>query len=125
MKKLILSIFALIIFSVNIFSQQKVTVTLDYGKEKKTETHQVDWSEGMTVMTALQKCATISTYPVKDYVFVTTINKVANVRGQKAWYYTVNDEQTGKLAYLMIVKPNDAIRWVYKKDVCSATVDKK
>ena len=125
MKKIILVLFSLVIFVPSIFSQQKVTVTLDYGKEKKAETYQVNWYEGMTVLTALQKCATISTYPVKDYIFVTTINKVANIRGQKAWYYKVNNEHTGKLAYLLTVKPNDTIQWIYKKDVCSAIVDKK
>lgn len=125
MKKIILSIFALVIFSANIFSQQKVTVTLDYGNEKEAETYQVDWYEGMTVMTALQKCVTISTYPVKDYVFVKTINNTSNIRGENAWYYTVNNKSTGKLAYLLNIKPNDTIQWTYKKEVCSGTVDKK
>lgn len=125
MTKKVIALFALFVSVVSLQAQTKVTVTLDYGAERATETHQVDWYEGMTAMTALQGCATIETYPVKKYIFVTTINGVKNIRGEKAWYYRVNDKNPHKLAYLFPLKEGDVVRWVYKEDVCSATVDKK
>lgn len=125
MTKKAIALLALFISIASLQAQQKVTVTLDYGTEKAAETYQVDWYEGMTAMTALQSCATIETYPVKNYIFVTTINGVKNVRDEKAWYYKVNDKSPHKLAYLLPLKEGDTLRWIYKKDVCSGTVDKK
>jgi|AGTN01.3.fsa_nt_gi hypothetical protein len=107
-------------FALNIHAQQqKVTVEIDYGNEKPNETHQIKWFEGITAMTALQRCATIESYPVKEYIFVTTINGIKTERTVMAWYYTVNEESTGKLAFRYDVKPGDTVRWIYKTDVCS------
>ncbi|RKD92311.1 DUF4430 domain-containing protein [Mangrovibacterium diazotrophicum] len=101
-----------------------VTVEINYGEQKKTETVQVECQEKMTALEALQYAADVKTHPVSQYVFVTGINGVNGVRGEMAWYYTVNGEKP-KLAISQIVKPGDTISWRYVEDVCSCTVDKK
>lgn len=120
MKKFLSSLFLTSLLVLSIQAQeQNVTVELDFGGTKPNETVQAKWFEGMTALTALQSCATIESYPVKEYIFVTTINGIKTDKGVMAWYYEVNGESTGKLAFRYIVKPGDTIRWIYKKDVCS------
>ena len=101
-----------------------VTVEINYGEQKKTETIQVECQDKMTALEALQYAADVKTHPVSRYVFVTGINGVNGVRGEKAWYYTVNGEKP-QLAINQPVKAGDVISWRYVKDVCSCTVDKK
>ena len=108
-----------------VFAQGKVTVVIDYGDVKPTETMTVEWTEGMTALVALQSCADVETHPIEKYIFVESINDVKQFRGIKAWYYTVNNEQTGTLAVRKVIKPGDTVTWLYKTDVCSATVDNK
>lgn len=120
MKTKLASLFLASAFALSIHAQQqKVTVEIDYGGRQSDETHQINWFEGMTALTALQRCATIESYPVKEYIFVTTINGIKTERTLMAWYYTVNEQSTGKLAFRYEVKPGDTVRWIYKKDVCS------
>ena len=132
MKKIVFSFLLISIFAIGSQAQMQtqeqtkfVTVELDYGGIKTNESMQVKWYKGMTAMTALQKCATIESYPVKEYIFVTTINGVRTNKGIKAWYYTVNGESIHKLAFRYYAKPNDTIRWIYKEDVCSGKIDNK
>jgi hypothetical protein len=101
-----------------------VTVAINYGDQKAAETVQVVCEGKMTAMEALQHAADVKTHPVNEYVFVTSINGVAGVRGEMAWYYTVNGNKP-KLAIRQLVKAGDTISWRYVKDVCSCTVDKK
>ncbi len=99
-----------------------VIVEINYGEQKETETIQVQWAKAMTALEALQHAAIVKTHPVSKYVFVLAINGVEGVRGEMAWYYTVNGEKP-KLAINQKVKVGDTIRWRYVKDVCSETVD--
>lgn len=101
-----------------------VTVEINYGEQKQTETIQVDCPESMTALEALQHAANVQTHPVANFVFVVSINGVEGSRGDMAWYYTVNGEKP-KLAISQAVKAGDTISWRYVKDVCSCTVDKK
>ena len=120
MKKILSTLFLTSMLVLSIQAQeQNVTVEVDFGGKQPNETFQVKWFEGMNVLTALQSCATVETYPVKEYIFVTTINGIKTEIGVLAWYYEVNDKSTGKLAFRFPVKPGDKIRWIYKKDVCS------
>ncbi|MDO5663824.1 MAG: hypothetical protein Q4G63_01035 [Bacteroidia bacterium] len=107
------------LFAITLQAQQKVTVKVNYGDKKPTETFQVNWQEGMTALLAVQSCANVTTHSIKDYIFVRTINDISTVIGEKAWYYSVNNEKTGMLAFRYLLKPNDTIEWMYKKDVCS------
>lgn len=114
------SLLICIVFALSAYAQeQKVTVEIDYGSAKPNEVHQVEWHEGITAMTALQHCATIESYPVNEYIFVTTINGIKTEKTVKAWYYTVNAKSTGKLAFRYDLKPGDTVKWIYKTDVCS------
>ena len=54
---------------------------------------------------------------------VTTINNAKGKRGEKGWYYKVNGESPGVIAINKMVNPGDTITWIYKNDICSATVD--
>ncbi len=120
MKQKLASLFLASVFVLSIHAQQqKVTVEIDYGGKKPNETHQINWFEGITAMTALQRCATIESDPVKEYIFVTTINGIKTERTVMAWYYTVNGQSTDKLAFRYNVKPCDTVHWIYKTDVCS------
>ena len=99
-----------------------VTVEINYGKQKVAETIQVECPNTMTALEALQHAADVKTHPVNEYVFVTGINGIEGIRGDMAWYYTVNGEKP-KLAIQQTVKSGDTVSWRYVKDVCSCTVD--
>jgi hypothetical protein len=101
-----------------------VTVEINYGDQKTAETIQVECLEPMTALEALQHAADVKTHPVAQYVFVVSINGIEGIRGNMAWYYTVNGKKP-KLAISQLVKAGDTISWRYVKDVCSATVDCK
>lgn len=121
MKKLLLSLVLLSSTAIG-YCQSKVVVELDFGGNKPAECKEVQWSEGMTALVALQQCATIATHPVgKEYIFVTTIEGVTANPKKTAWYYKVNGISPRKLAYRNVVNPSDTITWIYKTDVCSAT----
>lgn len=83
----------------------------------------IPWYDGITALTALQYSSIVETKPVGKYLFVTAIDNVHGIRGVKAWYYKVNGKSPKNLAVNNYVSPNDTIRWIYKKDVCSATID--
>ena len=126
MKKTASLIAISLIFASAVFAQTlKVTVNIDFGGNKPNESFQAEWYEGMTAMTALQSGADVASHPIKTYIFVNTINGVKTERGAKAWYYEVNGKSTGRIAFRYTVNPSDTITWIYKKDVCSNTVDKK
>lgn len=126
MKKISSIVAFCIIFVIAAYAQtQKVTVNIDFGGSKPNESFQAEWYEEMTAMTALQSVADVASHPVKTYIFVNTINGIKTERGAKAWYYEVNGKSTGKIAFRYALNPGDTITWMYKKDVCSGTVDKK
>lgn len=106
-----------------VLAQGKVTVVIDYAGLKPAETKTVEWREGMTALVALQSVAEVMTHPIKDYIFVKSINGLEQIRGEKAWYYTVNDEKSKELAVTNVLKSGDVMTWIYKTDICSATVD--
>lgn len=112
-----------LLLTLALVAQGKVTVVIDYGEVKPQETKTVEWSEGMTALTALQHCADVETHPVQEYVFVRSINGVQLTRGEMAWYYQVNGERSTVLALKKMVKDGDTVTWMYKKDVCSPKVD--
>ena len=124
MKKNLTLLFLAAIFALNA-QAQKITVEIDFGGEKSNETHQVEWFDGITAMGALQSCATIESYRAKTYIFVSTINGVKTERERRAWYYEVNGESTGRIAFRYTLKPDDVVRWIYKIDVCSPKTEEK
>lgn len=103
----------------------QVIVEIDFGGEKPARNYQVEWEEGITVLTALQHCTNIETHPVNEYIFVSDIDGVKNVPYKMAWYYEVNSRKAEMLAYKQVVNIGDTVKWIYKKDVCSGLADCK
>lgn len=106
-------------------AEKSVIVELNFGENSETKQVEVAWRDGLTALEALMHAADISTHPIGNYVFVTSIDGVKGERGVMAWYYKINGQSTQKLAIWQPVQPNDTITWLYVKDVCSATVDCK
>lgn len=98
-----------------------VYVVIDFGKAASEQvTKAVKWTPELTALIALQHCADISTHPAgEDYIFVESINKVANVKYKHAWYYKINDVSPRVLAYKQLLQPGDTLKWIYKTDICS------
>ena len=101
-----------------------IVVEIDYGKVLPSRTVEISRVEDRTVLEILQTVAKVETHPVAQYVFVTGIDEISGKRGEMAWYYKVNGKSADCLAYSKVVDDQiKHIKWVYKKDVCSGTVD--
>ena len=129
MKKIsiILGIFVLFMFSKCTMEKRDVentplTIIIDYGSNNQ-RTASTAWEEKLTALEALQHVAEVKTHPVGEYVFVSAIDSIKGIRGRTAWYYKVNGKSVKKLAINKTVSPGDTVLWIYKKDVCSASVD--
>lgn len=118
---LILSIFML---AACVKKEATLTINIDYGNNKhKVAT--LEWKKDITALEALEYVSIVETHPLGKYVFVTGIDSVNGIRGDKAWYYTINNAPTKTLAINKKLNAGDTISWIYKKDVCSCTVDNK
>lgn len=105
-------------------ASKNIVVEIDYGEVRPFRTVEVPRIKSRTALEVLQAVAEVKTHPVGQYVFVISIDGVDGKRGEMAWYYTIDGESADKLAYSNILDDNAGrIRWVYKKDVCSAKVD--
>lgn len=99
-----------------------VTIEINYGEQNDAQRIQVKYTENMTALEALMHAADVKTHPVGQYVFVSGINGVEGIRGEMAWYYTLNGKKP-KLAIHQRIKAGDTISWQYVKDICSGTLD--
>ena len=124
-KTLLVSLVLTFSFSMVNAINDEVTIVIDFGKEKDAQVVKLNWHSEMTALEALLSVASVETHPVGKYIIVTAINGTKGIRGEKAWYYTVNDKPTNKVAFSLKVNKGDTIRWIYKEDVCSKTVDCK
>ncbi len=104
---------------------KQVTVEINFGDVKDMKTVTIDCGKKLTALEALQLAADVETHPLGQYIFVAAIDKVISTRGNMAWYYKINGENSTKLAMSQAVKAGDVITWRYVKDVCSCTVDGK
>lgn len=103
---------------------REIAVEIDYGNRQPSRRVEATLEQGQTVLDLLQKVATVETHPVSQYVFVTAIDGVRGQRGQMAWYYTVDDSSAEKLAAVNVLDPDvRQIKWTYRQDICSRTVD--
>jgi len=128
MKNLLMGLIIIFTFSDCNFSIEKsksknVIIEIDFNKAKTSKAESISWKEGLTALEALQFASNVKTHPVGEYVFVSAIDNVHGIRGEKAWYYKINGESPVKLAINNIINPGDTITWIYKEDVCSKTVD--
>jgi len=104
-------------------SNSFVHIQVQFSDSLQQKNIVIPWYDGITALTALQYSSIVEKHPVGKYVFVTAIDNVHGKRGVKAWYYKVNGIPPKKLAVNNLLNKNDTILWIYKKDVCSATVD--
>ncbi len=104
-------------------NSKSIIVEINYGDLRPSRTVEAPWIKDRTVLEVLQTVATVETHPVGRYVMVTSIDGVEGKRGEMAWYYTVDGESPGKVAYSEVANDAEHIKWVYKKDVCSWKVD--
>lgn len=102
-----------------------VKLIVDYGDSKENLEKDITVQRQLTALEALQHASNVETHPVGKHVFVRSIDNVETIRGVKAWYYKVNGESPGLLAINNKLNDGDTICWIYKKDVCSHTVDNK
>ncbi|MEX0983179.1 MAG: DUF4430 domain-containing protein [Bacteroidales bacterium] len=102
-----------------------VKLIVDYGDLKENIEKKIIAERQLTALEALQYASVVETHPIGKHVFVSAIDSVKTIRGVEAWYYKVNGESPGVLAINNKVNNGDTIRWMYKKDVCSHTVDNK
>lgn len=128
MKKLITPIIASLFITiactqVESTKEGAIVVEIDYGTQKEMKTVQTTCTEGTTALVALMKSAEVVTHPVGSHVFVTSIDSVAGERGITAWYYKINGQSAKELAVSNKLSIGDTVRWIYKEDVCSKTVD--
>lgn len=100
-----------------------VKVIVDYGEAKSLREESIISNHPLTALEALQYVSVVETHPVKEYVFVSSIDSVHTIIGVNAWYYKVNGESPGVLAINNTLNNGDTLKWIYKTDVCSRTVD--
>lgn len=99
------------------------TLMVDYGESKENFIKDISLQRQLTALEALQYVSVVETHPVGKHVFVSSIDSVKTIKGIKAWYYKVNGVSPGVLAINNKIDNGDTIRWIYKEDVCSHTVD--
>jgi hypothetical protein len=102
-----------------------VKVIVDYGEAKSLKEASIISNHPLTALEALQHVSVVETHPVKEHVFVSSIDSVRTNIGVKAWYYKVNGESPGLLAINNTLNNGDTLNWIYKTDVCSHTIDNK
>lgn len=127
LKTIFLSGIAALLLCLNAFSadNEKVTVVVEFNGSNHNINKEVTYTENMSALDALMYIATIQTHPVGKYVFVDAINNVFNVKNCNAWYFTVNNTPSQVLAISKTLEPGDTVKWIYKKDVCSKTIEKE
>lgn len=105
--------------------QFSVKIIVDYGEARSLKEENIIADHPLTALEALQNVSVVETHPVKEHVFVSSIDSVHTIIGVKAWYYKVNGESPGVLAISNTLNNGDTLKWIYKNDICSGTVDNK
>lgn len=116
---------AIVVLSLTTLAQDKssVTVVVEFNGANYNINKEISASENLTALNALMMVSEVETHPVNEYVFVNAINDVKNIKGLNAWYFTVNDVPSKVLAISCNLQAGDVVKWIYKTDVCSKTVD--
>ncbi|MBN1768912.1 MAG: DUF4430 domain-containing protein [Prolixibacteraceae bacterium] len=126
-KAYILTGIATFLLCLNAFSadNEKVSVLIEFNGANQNIIKEISYTENLSALDALLYVATVQTHPVNNYVFVDEINGIENIKGKNAWYFTVNDKPAKTLAINCNLSKGDVVKWIYKKDVCSKTIETK
>ncbi|HOO85221.1 MAG TPA: DUF4430 domain-containing protein [Prolixibacteraceae bacterium] len=122
-----LGVALIVMLHLNIYAINKdsINVYIDFGGESENIEKTVNFESDITALVALLHVATVQTHPINDFVFVDEINGVENIKGKNAWYFTVNGKPAKTLAINCNLAKGDVVKWIYKKDVCSKTIETK
>lgn len=104
-------------------SEISITVQINYGEQHAQRDTVIKAHAGITALEALQYTSSVETHPKSGSVFVVSVDSVRGERGVKAWYYTVNQQSTRKLAINQPLQDGDVVTWIFKTDVCSCKAD--
>lgn len=103
----------------------KILVEIDYGEVLPTRIIETVKDENKSALEILQSVAELKTIPAgPGAAIVIAIDGVEGKRGDMAWYYKVDGKKPQKLASSYVIGNAKSMRWEYKSDVCSETVDK-
>jgi hypothetical protein len=122
-----LGVALILLLHLNLFASNKneIKVIIDFGGETENIEKSVSFENNITALKALLHTATVQTHPINDYVFVDAINGVENIKDKNAWYFTINGKPAKTLAIICNLAKGDVVKWIYKKDVCSKTIETK
>jgi hypothetical protein len=87
-----------------------VKVIVDYGEAKSLREECIISNHPLTALESLQYVSVVETHPVKEYVFVSSIDSVHTIIGVNAWYYKVNGESPGVLAINNTLNNGDTLK---------------
>lgn len=121
--KKILGIFVIFVILPTAYSASRdITVEIDYGGIQQNREVEIKWKQGVTALEALQSVAKIETRKIDENLLVTCIDDVEGKKGDKVWYYDINDKRATSFANKCILREGDHVRWEYTKDVCTPKV---
>ncbi len=104
------------LLSFNLYSQDKITVDIHFGDaDKSKQTYEVDWTEGLTVLTALQYLVPVETYPLENkYIFVSSIDGKKSEVMKSFWAYFLNGEKAHKIAATQLLSKGVHVSWEFR-----------
>lgn len=97
---------------------EKITVTIDYGKDRPARTVTAVYENGTTALAVLQSVADVRTKKVGIYTFITSIDGVRSTPQKMGWFYSVDGRHADKTASGFLLENAKTMRWEYRADHC-------
>jgi hypothetical protein len=102
--------------STNAEAQDRVSLTIDYGNDRRQDFDSVAWHEGITVADLLKSAPDlgITQKGTGQGAFLTAINGVANEGAEgKNWTYEVNGKSGDRSFAVYELRPGDRVLWTF------------
>ncbi len=115
--------FVCVSVSADMQAAKVLTIKIDYGNNQPLKVLEYTKEEGATALDALRAVAEVTTNMVGQYKMVVAVDGIKGERGVMAWYYKLDGESPKKIAANYPLSSEQSMSWIYKKDVCSITVD--
>jgi hypothetical protein len=96
--------------------RHSVSLTVDFGDERRREFSSLAWRTGMTVADLMVQADKLSTTQkgAGQSAFVTAIDGVANEGAAgRNWVYTVNGESADRSFAVYELEPGDRVLWMF------------